>query len=68
MRSLSNHSNIYIYNNYHDTKLFFEKNDQEFLLSIEKLISFFTRPKVVLRLYNNENNENNKYWYTESTF
>ena len=56
MRGLSNHSNIYIYNNYDDTKLFFEKNDQEFLLSIEKLISFFTRPKVVLRLYN-ENNE-----------
>lgn len=28
MRGLSNHSNIYIYNNYDDTKLFFEKNEK----------------------------------------
>src|SRR5699024_6654106 len=56
MKGLSNHSNIYIYNNYDDSKLFFEKINGVFLLSIEKLISFFTRPKTILRLYN-ENNE-----------
>lgn len=49
-------SNIYVYNDQNDTKLFFTKRNEEFLLSIENLIAFFTTPEIILNLYN-ENNE-----------
>jgi len=51
-----NCSNIYVYNDQNDTKLFFKKRNEEFLLPIENLISFFTTPEIILNLYN-ENNE-----------
>ncbi|MGW7948394.1 CDP-glycerol glycerophosphotransferase family protein [Staphylococcus xylosus] len=51
-----NHSNIYVYNHHDDTKLFFSKQNGDFLLSIEKLISFFMIPERIFKIYD-ENNE-----------
>ena len=51
-----NYSNIYLYNDDDGAKLHFQKKEGEFLLPIEKLISFFITPKKILKLYD----ENNK--------
>lgn len=52
----ASYSNIYLYNDHEDTKLYFHKKDGEFLLSIEKLIAFFIVPKRILKLYDENNN------------